>query len=371
VQFRRVGSEWLGLDLPSPYRPVPDGDADESPWALGVRAARVARHDPATWRDLRFLVCQPLLGLPLILPPAMIAYGAWGLVALALFDPGRRNWAGELAGSLWLGLLGGIALVLAGAAVAPALLRPYRRWLPVLLAPTDEAKLLIERERLATRVAELTETRAVATDTQAAEVRRIERDLHDGAQARLVAMGMTLGAIEALIDQDPAAARKLLAQVRESSATALAELRGLIRGIHPPVLAERGLVDAIRALALDNPLRVEVNAELAGRVEPPVESAVYFAVAELLTNATRHSGAERVWIDLRHAAGALVVTVLDDGSGGADPGRGSGLLGLERRLGTFDGRVAVSSPPGGPTMVTMELPCALSSPRTSTSSETA
>ncbi|HVV23972.1 MAG TPA: histidine kinase, partial [Pseudonocardiaceae bacterium] len=329
---------------------------------------RVTGQPPATppaWRSLLWLAGQPLVGLPQLLPGAMIAYGGWGLIAQALVNPHRSNWVGQLFGSMWLALLGGAALVLGGLAVAPTLARAHERWLLFVLRPDAVV------EELTARVERLTETRAAATDTQAAEVRRIERDLHDGAQARLVAMGMTLGAVEALIDTDPAAAKRLLAQAKDTSAAALAELRGLIRGILPPVLAERGLVDAVRALALDSPLRVDVRAAVDGRATAPVESAAYFAVAEALTNAVRHSGADRVWVELRHDEGALRMTVLDDGGGGADPDRGSGLRGIERRLGSFDGTVTVSSPVGGPTMVTMELPCVLSSPRTSTSSETA
>jgi signal transduction histidine kinase len=136
------------------------------------------------------------------------------------------------------------------------------------------------------------------------------------------------------------------------------------------VLADRGLGDAVRALALDGPLQAEVTTDLPCRLALPVESAAYFAVSEALANATKHSGARRVWIDLRHEAGRLMMSVTDDGHGGADPSRGTGLLGIERRLATFDGVLALNSPPGGPTMVMMELPCALSSPRTSSSSET-
>ncbi|HEY7486487.1 MAG TPA: histidine kinase, partial [Streptosporangiaceae bacterium] len=187
----------------------------------------------------------------------------------------------------------------------------------------------------------------------------------DGAQARLVALGLTLGAAEHLVETDPEAAKKLVVQAREASATALSELRDLVRGIHPPVLAERGLGDAVRALALAGPLDVEVTVDIPGRLEAPVESAAYFAVSEVLTNAAKHSGAQRAWIDLSHADGRLRISVTDDGRGGADAARGTGLRGIERRLGTFDGVLALSSPQGGPTMVTMELPCALSSPRTS------
>jgi signal transduction histidine kinase len=364
--FRQLAHDRCGLDLPRPYRPR-DSTA----------GGRAVLRDPATWRDLAWLGCQSVVGvvlLPLLLPGGLMLYGVWGMIlpALeALCGAKAVDWYGELFGSIPAGIVGGFAMVVAGPVIAPTLVRLHNRWLPVLLRPTANAELRLEKEQLTARVDELTESRTDATDTQAAEVRRIERDLHDGAQARLVAMGMTLGAVEALIDRDPEAAKRLVAQARDNSATALSELRGLVRGIHPPVLAERGLVDAIRALALDSPLDVQVAAIFDGHAEAPVESAVYFAVAELLTNAVRHSGAARVWIDLRHVDSVLRVTVVDDGEGGADPERGSGLRGIERRLGTFDGRVAVSSPPGGPTMVTMELPCALSSRRTSTSSGTA
>jgi signal transduction histidine kinase len=218
---------------------------------------------------------------------------------------------------------------------------------------------------LAARVQRLTETRHDAVDTSAAELRRIERDLHDGAQARLVAMGMSLGTVEALIEKDPAKAKELLAAARTNSAAALAELRDLVRGIHPPVLAERGLGDAVRALALRMPMPVEVNVDLPGRAEEPVESAAYFAISEVLTNAAKHSGAERMWLDVHHEGGMLRVAVTDNGRGGAEIQEGGGLSGVERRLGTFDGVLAVSSPTGGPTMVTMEIPCTLSAPKPS------
>jgi len=182
-------------------------------------------------------------------------------------------------------------------------------------------------------------------DAGAAEIRRIERDLHDGAQARLVAMGMTLDAASQLLDDNPAAVRALLAEARESSVKALNELRDLVRGIHPPMLAERGLSDAVWELALDSPQRVRVASELSGRLPAPVESAAYFAVSELLANAAKHAPASRVTVDIRHDGRQLRIGVTDDGPGGADPARGSGL--------------------GGPTSVSMEIPCALSSRKTS------
>ena len=254
----------------------------------------------------------------------------------------------------------------AGAGLEGGLMLAFGLWLvPRTVIP--HARVLLRREPdtgLAGRVEQLVQTRADAVDSAAAELRRVERDLHDGAQARLVALGMSLRAAEHLIPASPQAAVALVAEAREASSKALTELRNLIRGIYPPVLADRGLADAVRALALDTPLRTETDIVLPGRLDAPVESACYFAVAEALTNAAKHSGARQVQVRIRHARGMLRVEVTDDGCGGADPARGGGLAGIERRLGTFDGILAVSSPPGGPTMIVMEVPCALSSPRT-------
>jgi signal transduction histidine kinase len=225
---------------------------------------------------------------------------------------------------------------------------------------------LAERNsELVGRVLRLTATRVDAVDTAAAELRRVERDLHDGAQARLVALGISLRAAERLILTNPYAAAALVAEARQNSALALVELRALVRGINPPVLAERGLGDAIRALALDCPVATTADIDLPGRAPEPVEAAAYFAVAEALANATKHADARSVHITAQHAFGRLRIEVSDDGTGGADPAYGTGLRGVERRLGTFDGVLAISSPLGGPTIVVIEVPCALSSPKTS------
>ena len=211
----------------------------------------------------------------------------------------------------------------------------------------------------------LTRTRSDAAETAVAELRRIERDLHDGAQARLVAVGMSLRAAEQLMPANPEAALALVAEARETSSRAIEDLRDLVRGIYPPVLADRGLADAVRALALDAVLEVDVDVDLPGEPPMPVAAAVYFAVAEALTNAARHAGACAVRVSVDYAGGMLRATVTDDGRGGADAARGTGLAGVERRLATFDGILAVSSPPGGPTIVAIEVPCALSSVKTS------
>lgn len=209
------------------------------------------------------------------------------------------------------------------------------------------------------RVEELLSTQARLTRTQATELERIERGLHDGAQARLVALGMELGAVERLMDQDPEAAKALLRETRESSSAALAELRALVRGINPPVLTERGVVDAVRALALDSAVPVDVFGALPGRPERPIEAALYFAVAELLTNVAKHAQATRATVEFAYSGGRVQVTVMDNGIGGACGSEGSGLEGVERRLEAFGGGLTIHSPRGGGTRVVVEVPCAL------------
>ncbi|WP_236654277.1 sensor histidine kinase [Streptacidiphilus anmyonensis] len=250
------------------------------------------------------------------------------------------------------------AAVLGG--IQGALLLALGLWLlPRTVLP--DARRLWGREpdpALTERVRELTTTRAEAVSSAAAELRRIERDLHDGAQGRLVAIGINLRAAEDMVASSPQEATALIAEARQASAAALEELRGLVRGICPPVLADRGLGEAIRALAMDLPLPCATEIDLpGGRLDAPVESAVYFAVAEVVTNAVRHADARAVRIRTAVTDGMLRVEVTDDGVGGADPAAGSGLAGVERRLAAFDGILAVSSPPGGPTIVVMEVPC--------------
>ncbi len=341
--------------------------------------------DTQTWRDIAWSLLDGIIGVTIAaFAASMLIYGVYGLVIGSLWPTltghGMNDWygfvhvakSGALTDLRWAAFPLAAAFMAGGAYAAPALLRLHARWTALLLGPTADAR----QAALARRVARLTETRADAVDTQAAELRRIERDLHDGAQARLVAMGMNLGAAEALLDEHPEAAKALLVEAREASARALTELRELVRGIHPPVLADRGLGDAVRALALDSPLRVEVSVDLPERLEPAVESAAYFAVSELLTNVAKHAHADTVRLDLWHRAGRLRVTCTDDGRGGArvggadavaGRGQGTGLAGIERRIGTFDGVMAVRSPVGGPTEVTLEIPCASSSAKTSTS----
>ena len=277
----------------------------------------------------------------------------WPNVSLPVFDEGIVRYGPVWVDSQLSALAGGfvgLGFTGLGLWLAPKALDDRTRALFRSAAEAD----------LANRVVRLARTRADAVDTATLELRRLERDLHDGAQAGLVALGISLRTAEYLIPTSPEAAVTLVAEARQTSARVLDELRDLVRGICPPVLADRGLADAVRALALDTPLRTEVDIELAGRPDLPVETACYFAVAEALTNAVKHAGARQVQVRIWHADGSLRITVIDDGCGGADAQRGTGLLGLERRLATFDGVLALNSPPGGPTIVAIEVPCALS-----------
>ncbi len=362
---RRIAG-WWGVPIPRPYRPRPEVGT-----AIGWRRYKWILTDSATWRDFAWLLPGAAIGLVLgILSLALPLYGLQGILLLPLWiwlGTGSYGygliWPIESVGDGFLSFPQGVMILAIGVAVAPYLRRTEALFARLLLAPTRNAELWM-------RVDQLTVTRADTVDAQAAELRRIERDLHDGAQARLVSLGMTIGLAEEMVQRDPETARQLLAEAREASSTALVELRHLVRGIHPPVLAERGLDGAVRALALNLRVPTSVDSDVTGRLPIPVESAAYFAIAEALTNVTTHSGATFAYVSIRRGDEQLQMEVGDDGKGGADPTGGTGLRGIERRLAAFDGTMALSSPPGGPTIVTMELPCALSSPKTMLSSGT-
>ncbi|MFH8467872.1 sensor histidine kinase [Streptomyces sp. NPDC017991] len=349
---------WMGKPVARPYLPTPRRNALIRLWAV--------LKDPATWRDWTWLVLDSVAGWATAGASFLIfVIGAFYLVyplVFALTPPavfrtpfGPRFHLHTVAESCVMIPLGVLLLALWYVTAIP-LARLNAVVIHSLLAPTEQA-------RLKARVAQLATSRAETVDTQANELRRIERDLHDGAQARLASLGMSLGLAEQLLAQDPQAVAQLLSEARESTSTALAELRDLVRGIHPPVLADRGLDGAIQALALANPVPTTVTIDIPGRLPAPVESAAYFAVAEALANAIKHAGAHHIAITLDHTTdggGLLTVTVHDDGRGGARFEGGTGLRGIERRLASFDGTLSVSSPDGGPTDVRMALPCALS-----------
>jgi signal transduction histidine kinase len=315
--------------------------------------------DAQNWRDLGW----SLLLLPVGIAGFTIAVTAIGTVLGLIFAP-AWTWA------LWhshdpvdLGLFHvtdiwtSLAATVIGIAVAPlglALIRGSAAASGALA----QALLAPRTEQLTERVEVLQATRAGAVDAAAAELERIERDLHDGAQARLVAIAMDLGLAQQKLDSDPEQARHLMAEAREGASAALVELRDLARGIRPALLAERGLGEAVRAFAARAPVPASVTAELGdARLPEPVESAAYFVVAEALANVAKHAGAKRATVSLVRRGDSLEVLVVDDGHGGANPD-GAGLKGLRARVEALDGTLGVASPAGGPTMLRVELPCA-------------
>jgi signal transduction histidine kinase len=246
-----------------------------------------------------------------------------------------------LAGVGWL-----VATIVAGPYLARLQAWPGRR----LLAPPPGADL-------SARVAHLTATRAAALDAHAAELRRIERSLHDGTQNRLVAVTVLLGLARRALTRDPAAAEHAIDRAQTAAEDALSELRTVVRGILPPVLADRGLAGALDGLARDCGIPCELTVDAPGRFPTAVEATAYYVVAEALTNATKHSGAGRATVSVRREEDRLVLRIDDDGMGGADETRGSGLTGIRRRVEAYDGTMTLTSPAGGPTTMRVELPC--------------
>ncbi|AXK35656.1 sensor histidine kinase [Streptomyces armeniacus] len=256
-----------------------------------------------------------------------------------------HDWYGVFAvvlvGLGWIAVLIGL-----GPSLARLQAWPGRRLLPAA-RDTD----------LSLRVAELTATRAAALDAHATELRRIERSLHDGTQNRLVAVSVLLGAARRALARDPAGADAVLERAQDAAEQALAELRTVVRGILPPVLADRGLAGAIAGLAANCGVPCRADVDVPGRCAASVEATTYFAVAEALTNISRHSGARHAGVTVRRQGDRLLLRIDDDGDGGADEKLGSGLTGVRRRIEAHDGRLVLTSPPGGPTTLQVELPC--------------
>jgi signal transduction histidine kinase len=224
-----------------------------------------------------------------------------------------------------------------------------------LVALQDRVLVARGRRALRARIDLLTRTRRQAVDAQAAELRRIERDLHDGAQARLVALTLQLGRAELRVDGQPEV-RQLIHDAQREAHYAIAELRDLARGIVPPLLADRGLVAAVESLATRYGLGTAIQVDFDRSLAPAVESAAYYVIAEALTNTAKHANTRRSWVRLAHDRRALIVVVGDDGCGGADPG-GSGLAGLRARVEALDGALSLDSPPGSGTVVEVSIPC--------------
>ncbi len=338
------------------YEPMADPHSLLS--GVGLRGWFRARlEERATWRELGYAVTLGVLGtasgagLALLLCFSLFLTAAPLLVWVVAPDtvtllPGAP--VGSPAEALPASAVGLIGLFAAGYA-AGWLAGAQAKIVRFLLSPRDEG--------LSTRVIELTRSRARLIDAFEAERRRIERDLHDGAQQQLVALSMTLGLAEIQVREENAHARELLARARGEARRALEQLRRLVRDIHPQVLTDHGLAAAVAEVALRNPIPVTVDINLPHRLPAPVETTAYFTVTEALANAGKHSGASRITITGRLRDDRLYLAVTDDGRGGADPDSGAGLRGLADRVAILRGRLTVVSPLGGPTELRVEVPC--------------
>ncbi|MGK5680646.1 sensor histidine kinase [Actinoplanes sp. URMC 104] len=319
---------------------------------------------PPSWRDRGFLrelawtvehatvgFVMSIFGLTIPLSTVQDAtYPLWWWLVPADAAPGLVFWSvHNQLDALAVGLYG-VAWLLVGIFAGPLLAR-FQAWPGrALLSPPPGTDLSL-------RIAELTATRAAALDAHAAELRRIERSLHDGAQNRLVAVSVLLGAARRAVERDPATAGEVLERAQDAAEQALAELRTVVRGILPPVLDGRGLDGALAGLAADCAVPCRLDVDLPRRCAASVEATAYFVVAEALTNVTKHSGATSAKVTARLEEQRLKVMIEDNGHGGADESRGSGLTGIRRRIEAYDGSLTLTSPAGGPTTMRVELPC--------------
>jgi signal transduction histidine kinase len=363
-----LASRWIGsrlrvfanrlvdarIQAPQPFHPKPG--------LLGWIGSCLT--DGTAWRARLYLLLKLPLGIASLV--AVVAFWTYGIGGLsyAIWQPflpcnttadGKchhaigfsDSWQADTPFRIAVVTVGGLILVLAAPWVVRLVVALDKLVMTVLLGPTTNTA----------RVAELERTRAVAVDDSAATLRRIERNLHDGAQARLVAVAMNVGlAREKLAEgADPDEAAKLLDTAHVTAKQAIVELRDLARGIHPPVL-DAGLDAALATLAAHSAVPVRLATTIIDRPEPAIETMAYFCAAELLTNIAKHSAADHAAVDVRTSAGRLVLQVWDDGAGGARIGAGTGLTGLADRIATVDGRLTVDSPDGGPTTVTIDVP---------------
>jgi signal transduction histidine kinase len=313
------------------------------------------------WREVGYA----LLRLPLGVLTSVLSLVAWSgsvaLIGLPLYVSGLPEDTAKF-GLFEVGPGAGAFLVALVGVLGVALVAP---WLTVALAQLDvaTARLLLSRSRteelgqLGERVSQLETSRLAVVDSAEAERRRIERDLHDGAQQRLVSLAMNLGAAKERLSDDPDRAHQLVVEAHDEAKAALKDLRDLVRGIHPVILEDRGLDAALSAVVARSPIPVRLRVDVSPRPSTLVESTAYFVVSEALANVARHSRATEAHVEIVRAGDRLVIEVRDNGVGGADFDKGTGLVGLRSRVAALDGRMDLISPPGGPTTLLVEVPC--------------
>ncbi len=331
-----------------------------------VAIVRTLGTDPQTWKDAGWMILVSIIGfcgsiVALVLWPVTLwalsfPFYGWALsgdqITIELGDGSANDWADDQWNHhpVWVSVMVG---------AVGFLLLHVTTWVCAAFAHGQVrlAQLLLSPGAGERRVSELTRTRAASVDAQTSELRRIERDLHDGAQARMVAVTLDLGLAKEKLDSDPAAARELIEAAHTEATTAIAELRHLVAGIAPAVLTDRGLDAALSSLVATCRVPVSVDVNLPTRMPMAVETAAYFVVAEALTNVQKHARATHATIHGRVQEGRLVLEIGDNGTGGADPD-GSGLTGLRDRVAALDGTLTLSSPAGGPTVLRVDVPCA-------------
>jgi signal transduction histidine kinase len=350
---RRLMKAAFGVDISDPYKPLPEGSL--------LQKWKAMAGDSATWKDLAYLVLQFPIGIVEFVVSAVF----WGTIGFLLLLPFITLVPGaapiQINFGSWLNLIDNpieaLPWTLLGIFLLPLTLYVIRG---MSIAHAAYAKVMLgrsHRAELAARAAYLQSSRARGVDAADADRRRIERDLHDGAQQRLLAVAMDIGRAREKFEDDPAAARALLEQAHAQTKETIVELRNLARGIYPAILTNRGLDAALSALAARAPVHVDVSVDLEERPPAAVESIAYFIVAECLTNIAKHSGASEASVSVAREGGRVVIEVMDNGSGGAEARKDGGLAGLGDRAATIDGSILVLSPEGGPTIIRAELPC--------------
>ena len=324
---------------PHPYRPFRGGILD---------IVRAEFADEARWRDVLYVAVD----FPLTIIEFVVVGVAWAVALVALTLPLWFEPRATLP-PLWLASIAGLLLLFVAASLSQIVIRLHRQVVAGLLCTSESRALRREVETLR-------QSRSAVIDVEATELSRIERDLHDGAQQRLVMLSIDLGLASERIDSDPEGAKELVRSSQEQAREALGEIRQLVRGIAPSILLDRGLVPAIESITGRGPIRTTVRSELAPgeRMSAAVERTAYFVVSEALANVAKHSGAANCEVRVRREADDLVVEVWDDGRGGAMVAAGGGLAGLASRVAGVDGSFSVTSPPGGPTLVHAALPVA-------------
>jgi signal transduction histidine kinase len=349
IMERRRAMLFMDVDLPA--RPLV-----AKPGQSWVRRCAALTVSPEFWKE----ACYSLLLLPLGVISGSLVLSFWSVAVAGVLLPvyvdrlpggnafSWLHWSNSV--EVAAGFATGVVFVFLSRVLTTGLAAAHVALASALLTPS-------QNDALRAQVSQLTQTRARVVDAADAERRRIERDLHDGAQQQLVSLAMNLGRAKAKFDSDPEGAKELVTQAHQEAKDSITELRNVVRGVHPAVLTDRGLDAALSALAARSPVPVRLDVDVRGRPSPTIEAVAYFVVSESLTNIARHSGATHAAVHIEGDGDRLLVSVSDDGHGGATESPGGGLAGLRDRVAAVDGTFRLKSSPASGTTVTVEVPC--------------